>query len=198
MSAGPQRVPKMVDDRLTVALSHETREHALSVCSVRPTSTKEIAADLDIRVSAAWCHVDRLIELGCLKEAHSRKVRGATEHFYEATTACYFDAAAWEAVPKEKRVAITMRVLRLIAGDVDEAVRAKTVDSTKHHISRTIMNLDPKGDQEISSILAKALEEVLTVRENCAARKHKNKGGGNTTPTSFIFMQLDLPPRDTS
>jgi predicted ArsR family transcriptional regulator len=185
--------PQMVNDRLTTALSHDTREHALSICSVRPTSTKEIAAELGISVSAAWYHVDKLRELGCIKEVEAKPRRGALEHFYVATSDYYFDSEAWEKVPKGKRLAITMRILRLITRDVDESVRAETIYAADRHLSRTTIDLDPKGQEETYVVLAGALEGLLAVRENCAGRKGKNNG--NTTLTSLVIMQLELPRR---
>jgi biotin operon repressor len=188
-SKGP---PKIVADRLAAALSHDTREFALSMCSVRPTSTKEVAEALDIGVNAAWYHVDKLKQLGCIKEVSRKKRRGAEECFYEATSDFYFDAEAWEALPGGKRVATTMRCLRLVAGDVDEAVRAKTVAAIGRHLSRTIIDLDAEGENEAYVVLATALEGLLAVRKNCTARV--DSGGGETTRTSFVLMQLKLPP----
>ncbi len=193
MPAQSQIPPKMVDERLAAALSHSTREHALSIFSVRPASTKEIAAELKISVSSAWYHVDKLRELGCIKEVKSVPRRGAVEHFFVATSDCYFDPEAWDAVPKDKRAAITMRILRLISGDVDKAVRSDTVDAKDRHLSRTMIDLDLKGQKEAYSVLASALEGLLAVRENCAARREKHEG--KTIPTSVVIMQLELQPR---
>jgi predicted ArsR family transcriptional regulator len=188
--------PKMVDDRLAAALSHDTREHALAMCSLRPTSTKEVAEDLDITVSAAWYHMDKLRALGCIEEVDSRRRRGAIEHFYAATCTGYFDSKAWDAVARDKRLAISMRVLRLISGDVDRAVRAKTISAPDRHLSRTVIDLDPQGEAEAYAVLGAALEGLLRVRGNCVARQ--GKGDANTTRTSLVWMQLKLPPPGSS
>lgn len=190
MSSKGKRPPKLVDDRLAVALSHETRETALALCSIRPTSTKEIADAAEVSVSNAWHHVEKLKKLGCIKEVSSRQRRGARERFYEATCDFYYDSEAWDALSQEERLTISMRVLRLIAGDVDAATRAKTIASDRH-VSRTTIDLDVEGDEEAYGVLLTALEGLLTARENCVARK--DKGGGKTTRTSFVFMQLKLP-----
>jgi len=196
MSSKGKRPPKLVDDRLAVALSHETRETALALCSIRPTSTKEIADALEISVPAAWHHVDKLQKLGCLEEAFSRPRRGATERFYEATCDYYFDSEAWDALSEDDRMAITMRILRQIADDVDKAVRAKTIISSDRHLSRTTIDLDAKGQREAYVILATALEELLAVRERCVARKDKT--GKKTVRASFVLMQLDPRPPSPS
>jgi biotin operon repressor len=190
MTQKKKRPPKLLDDRLAVALSHETRETALALCSIRPTSTKEIADAAEVSVSNAWHHVEKLKQLGCIKEVSSRQRRGARERFYEATCDYYFDSKAWDALSQEERLTISMRVLRLIAGDVDKATRAKTIASDPH-VSRTTIDLDAEGDEEAYGVLLTSLEGLLAVRENCVARK--GKGGGKTTRTSFVLMQLKLP-----
>lgn len=192
--SGAGRPPKLVDDRLAVALSHETRESALALCAVRPTSAKEVANALDISVSAAWYHVDKLHKLGCIKPAGSRRRRGAIERYYVATSNFYFDAEAWRAMPRHKRLATSMKVLRFVAADVDEAVRLDTVAATDRHLSRTVIDLDAEGMEEAYAVLAKALEGLLEVRENCAIRK--DRGSGKRTRVSFVLMQLGLalPP----
>lgn len=192
MSPEQEQPPQFVDDRLAFALSHETRECALALCAIRPTSAKEVADALEISINSAWYHVDKLEKMGCLKEVSRKKSRGAEERFYVATCDYYYDSQAWDAVPTEKRMAITMRIVRLIAGDVDKAVRAKTVASSDRHLSRTTIDLDQKGHEEAYAVLATALEGLLLVRENCVARK--DAGGARTTRTSFVLMQLDLPP----
>lgn len=184
----------MVDERLVVALSHETRAHALSMCSVRPTSTKEIAESLDITVSAAWYHVDKLQALGCIKEDFSIQRRGAKERFYVAAAPYYFDSAAWEQVPEDRRPGVIMGILRLIAQDVDKSVRAKTIEAGDSHLSRVRIDLDQRGREEAYAVLGQALEGLLKVRQNCAARNHR--GDMQMLPASVVLMQLELESRD--
>lgn len=193
MPPNAENPPKIVDERLAVALSHDTRQFALSLCSIRPTSTKEIADALGIGVNAAWYHVDKLEQLGCVKEVFRKKRGGAEERFYEATCEYYFDSEAWEALPTEEQTPIVMRILRLIAEDVDKAVRAKTIFLSDRHLSRTIIDLDLEGREEAYAVLATALEELLTVRKKCVARRDAH--GGEATRASFVLMQLDWTPR---
>lgn len=196
MASQGKHPPKLVDDRLAVALSHETRETALALCSIRPTSTKEIADAVEIGVNAAWYHVNKLEEMGCIKEAFRKRRGGAEECFYEATCDFYFDSKAWDALPGEERISISMKILRLIAGDVDRAARSKTIAATDRHLSRTIIDLDAQGQEEAYGVFAEALKGLLAVRENCVARS--DKAGGQTTRTSFVMMQLKLLSSDGS
>lgn len=188
--------PRLVDDRLVAALSHETRAHALTVFSERPASTKEIAAELKESVSAVWYHVDKLLKLGCIELVRSEKRRGAMEHFYRATIRPFFGAEGWEQVPKSERLAITMGALRLIADDVDEAMRLKTVDAVDRHLSRTQLLLDDEGWQETGDLLAETLEKLTLIRENSAMRRAKSSD--KAIRASVSIMQFQLPSRASS
>lgn len=193
MSSKGKRPPKLVDDRLAVALSHETRETALALCSIRPTSTKEIADASEVSVSNAWHHVEKLKKLGCIKEVSSRQRRGARERFYEATCDYYYDSEAWEQLPPDKQSRFLMRMLRQISRDVDQAVKAETLDAADSHLSRILIDLDSKGRKEAYAVLGRALKGLVRVRKNCVARA--DQGATELTPASFVLMQLEFEPR---
>lgn len=196
MPAEREARPRLVDERLVAALSHETRAHALAVFTERPASTKEIAAELDKSVSAVWYHVDKLLKLGCIELVRSEQRRGAMEHFYRATVRHFFSDEAWEQVPKSERLAITMGILRLIAGDLDEAMQAETADAVDRHLSRTYFVLDREGWQEIIDLLAQTLEGLLAIRETSTMRRAQS--GEKAVRASVSIMQFELPSRSKS
>lgn len=166
------------------------------MCAIRPTSTKEVADALEIGVNTAWYHVDKLHQLGCIKEAFRKKRGGAEECFYEATCEHYFDADAWEEVPSSRRSGFVMRILRLISSDLDIAVKSKTLEAADSHLSRIPMDLDAKGRKEAYAVLGKAMKQLLAIRRRCVARTRGRDV--ETSRASFVFMQLDLAPRDES
>jgi predicted ArsR family transcriptional regulator len=188
-----QKKPRLIDERLVTALSHETRAHALAVFTERPASTKELAQELGESVSAVWYHVDKLLKLGCVELVETKERRGAHEHFYRATVRHFFDAEAWESVSKPKRLTITMGVLRLIAGDLDEAVQGKTVDAVDRHLSRTLLTFDMQGWAESNALLDDTLERLLEIREKAAMRMAET--GEEPVRASVSIMHFQLPPR---
>lgn len=196
MATKHQKKPKLIDERLVAAFSHETRAHALGVFAVRPASTKELAEELGQSVSAVWYHVDRLLKLGCIELVETKRRRGAREHFFKATVPHFFEDEVWELIPKKKRLAIVMGVLRLIAGDLDEAVRAETVDAVDTHISRSLLNLDSQGWVESKALLGDTLEKLLAIREEATMRMTEN--GEDSLRVSVSIMQFQLPPRDSA
>jgi predicted ArsR family transcriptional regulator len=190
VSAKQLKNPKLVDERLVTALSHETRAHALAVFTERPASTKEIAGELGKSVSAVWFHVDKLRELGCIELVETKKRRGATEHFYRATIRHFFDAETWKNLSKPKRLTVTMGILRLIATDLNEAMQAETADAIDRHLSRTLLILDKEGWEETIDLLAETLERLLVIRETSATRRVETE---DPIRTSVSIMQFELP-----
>jgi predicted ArsR family transcriptional regulator len=187
------KAPRLVDERLVTALSHEIRAHALTVFTERPASPKEIAGELRRSVSAVWYHVDKLRKLDCIELVRTEKRRGATEHFYRATVRHFFDTTTWESLPEHSRTTIAMGILRSIAADVDDAVHAKTVDTVENHLSRTLMMLDVEGWKESNALLDETLEGLLVIRERSAARLARSQA----TPvrSTVSIMQFELPSR---
>lgn len=193
MPTKQKTTPRLVDDRLLAAFSHQTRAHALGVFAVRPASTKEIAAELEESVSAVWYHVDKLRALGCIELVESKKRRGATEHFYRATVRHFFDDESWASIPKRNRLEIAIGILRLISGDLDEAVQGDALDTVDNHLSRSLLNLDRVGWDESRTVLDNALEELLQIRERSTERMAKS--GEKPIRVSAAIMQFELPPR---
>lgn len=196
MPAKGQKTPKLIDDRLVAALSHTTREYALSVFRDRPASTKEIAEELGEGVSAVWHHVDKLLKLGCIEEVESKQRRGAYERFYRATTECYFNDEAWERMSAGDRFPFVMRILRLVASDIDEAIRARTFDVPGDHQSHTWICLDRQGWKEVNALLGATLEELLEIRQKCRIRLEET--GETPIRSSVSILHFELPPRHSA
>ncbi|HEU5143383.1 MAG TPA: winged helix-turn-helix domain-containing protein [Solirubrobacterales bacterium] len=191
-----QKAPQLLDDRLVAAFSHETRAHALGVFAVRPASTKEIASELNKSVSAVWYHVDRLRELGCIEPVRSVKRRGAMEHFYRATVPHFFDDETWASLPSRNRQEIVIGILRLIGGDLNEAMQAGVLDTIDNHLSRSLLHLDRQGWNEAKEVLDDALERLFEVRERSSTRMAES--GEDSIRVSASIMQFELPSRSGS
>lgn len=185
--------PTLIDGRLLTALAHDTRTYALLVFSERPASTKEIAAELGVSVSAVWYHVQKLLSLGCIEEVDVKRRRGAHERFFIATRSCYFDVESWSTMPAEKKHAYVMRILRMIAGDLDEAMRSNTVDTDDNHLSHTPLILDRMAWKEATELLEETLVKLLEIRKQAGRRVAE--GESDAFRAAVSIMQFELPPR---
>lgn len=93
------RLKCFMDRRLVQAIGHPVREHILVVLNERQASPTEIGDELELDVSAFYKHVQVLERLGCIECVGTRRVRGANERFFRATSILSFDDEAWQRVP---------------------------------------------------------------------------------------------------
>lgn len=187
--------PSLLDKRLITALNHPTRAYALNVLTQRPASATELAQEIGEEPTLVAYHFDQLVKLGCIEEVTTRKRRGATERFYRATVRHYFDADAWATVPDKDRLRITMDVLRLVSSDLDESLKAGTVDAPDRHLSRTPMKLDEAGWTEILALLEATLEELLTIRDRAAKRMLKSGEKPRVAKVSIVHLETPKEKR---
>lgn len=183
----------LLDSRLVKALSHPTRAHALTVCTQRPASPKEIAAELDRGINHVSYHINELLKLECVELVATKKRRNADEHFYKATVRHYFDAESWERVPEQERLKLRIDLIRMMSAEIGDAARAATLDTADNHISRVALRLDKQGWGEIVSRLAETLEDVLAIKESAAIRLGKSDEPGIDTRVNVIHFESPAP-----
>jgi len=71
-------------EALAKALSHSVRAQALTLLSERTASPKEIADELDQKLTNVSYHVRVLEELGLIELVEEESIRGSVAHFYKA------------------------------------------------------------------------------------------------------------------
>ena len=184
--------PALVDRRLTKALAHPTRVHILSILNEGPSSPSKIAKRLDnVSLNLASHHIKVLRELGCVELVREVAHGGRTEHIYRATKRQFFSAEDWERVDLHARPPITLSILRLISEDVGKSLALGKFDELPdNHLSRSPIDVDRQGWQEIVSILERALEQVMQVNERSAERARLS--GEDLMKTRVVMMQFLL------
>jgi hypothetical protein len=120
--------------------------------------------------------------------------RGAIEHYYKAVVRPFFSDRDWKRLPRPGRQAISDVALRVIWEDVSAALKAGTFDQrADRHLSHNDVELDEKGWQDASKVLAKALDDVEKIASASAARLKKS--GSETIPATVVAMQFESPAR---
>jgi len=71
-------------EALAKALSHSVRAQALTLLTERTASPKEIADELDQKLTNVSYHVRVLEELGLIELVEEESIRGSVAHFYKA------------------------------------------------------------------------------------------------------------------
>ena len=186
--------PALIDERLLKALSHPTRQHILDMLGEGPSSPVRLMRRMDnISLNLVSHHIKVLKELGCVELVETVPRRGATEHIYRATKRHMFTAEEWEAIEPHNRAPITANVLRLISEDTGRAFLEGKIDElADNHLSRTALQLDDEGWEEVVDILARTLDEILEA--NLRSAERSSESGEELSSSRVMIMQFPIGP----
>jgi len=190
---GKQEV-EPADQRLLMALQHPLRAEALSILNVRVASPAEIARELGLDVSKVAYHVSQLLAYECVEMVETRRVRGATEHFYRGIGQKYLDESFWEKLRPNVRNAISMTGLRVIFGAIRDSVRAGIFDRQKdRHLAVVTYELDGQAWQEIADLYNESLDRTMEIAAEAAERLSEGKPRGKCLRASFVQLAFESP-----
>jgi DNA-binding transcriptional ArsR family regulator len=179
----------VVDHRLIRALGHPIRVRALTILNERVASPNELARQLGAHLGSVSYHVRILLELGAIELVKTEPRRGAVEHFYRATMRPFFNDADWAAVPESLRQSISAAMLELVWNDVQEACQSGAFDARDDvHLSRTPLVVDEQGWRDVGDLLAEALDRVLDIQAESAARLAESGEEGLATKLELIYF----------
>lgn len=196
-SKGLQQERHGIDQRLVKAMSHPHRLHALKILNERTASPIQLAPIVGTSVGRIAYHVRELERLECIELVETRPVRGATEHFYRATTRAFFDADDWAQLPLSVRHSLSGVMMTEIWSLIGGAMTAGTFDARDdRHVSWTPMVVDEEGWGEVQSILARALDEVIEAQAQSADRIARSGGSGSRVGVAMTAFELPTGPDD--
>jgi predicted ArsR family transcriptional regulator len=185
----PKAPPQLVSSVLATAVSHPTRLHALVFLSERPAGTaREIAEHIGLPTNNVSHHIKVLMDLGCVEIASIDQAHGGrvAQHLYRATQKAYLDEEAWDQLKSSEKLSFVATLMRLISEDFVQATLHGTLyDPDNNHLSRSPMNVDDEGWEEVIAILDEAVEELFKVQEEVASR-----GAAKETKTFPIKVEI--------
>jgi hypothetical protein len=188
------RLRTFMDPRLVKAVGHPVREHILIVLNERIASPTEIGRELGLEVEDFYHHVEVLEELGCIERVETRPRRGATEHFFRATTSLLFDDDEWAQFPQTLRSDLSAGGVKPIFDDVVTAMQGETFDAREdRHTSWVPAYLDEEGWHEVLALLKETLWRAIEIRTRSAARLAKR--GEQGTPATVAILGFEMPER---
>lgn len=188
-----------VEQRLLMALRHPVRAEALSILNVRVASPAEIARELGLDVSKIAYHVNQLLAYECVEMVETRRVRGATEHFYRGVGHKYLDEGFWEKLSPNVRSAISLTSLRVIFGTIRDSVRAGIFDRQKdRHLAVVTYDLDRRGWEEIGAVYNTALDQTMEIAAEASERLGEGKPRGKCLRATFVQLAFESPPGSPS
>lgn len=156
---------------LAKAVAHPIRATSLVMMAERPTSPAEVARHLDIETSNVSWHVGALAEAGLIEEVGTRRVRGATEHFYRAIDRPFTTSEEEADLEPGERRSWAETILSLFAANASHALETGTLLARDDfHLTRKTMNLDLEGWRRCVTAYMDLFERVEEIEVDAAVR----------------------------
>src|SRR5215475_6802964 len=176
-----------LDEALLKAISHPLRHRLLGLLDERVASPNELARELGLPLGRVSYHIRLLADLGAIELVRTEPRRGALEHFYRAVTRGWFSDDDWARLPRAARRGIVGQSLQRIFSDVTAAVDAGGFDGASSQVTRTSMELDERGLQELSQLIATTTERAAQISAESADRRGDVQG----TNTELALLHFE-------
>lgn len=183
-----------LEDVLALVISHENTVKALVYLVERDGSPKEIGEAIGVSTSTASHHVKKLRDLNLVALIEEREVGGAIQHVYRAVVRPIVSTEVWDKLDITERQCYSIWILRMLLADASASFSAKLFDAhSERHLSRTPMVVDESGLGEVSSILDRALNELIQVEARSTARRVQSGDLGMHLITAMMCFELPGP-----
>jgi DNA-binding transcriptional ArsR family regulator len=176
-----------LDEALLKAISHPLRHRLLGLLDDRTASPNELARELGLPLGRVSYHIRLLADLGAIELVRTEPRRGALEHFYRAVTRGWFSEEDWARLPRAARRGIVGQSLQRIFSDVTAAVDAGGFDGPVSSVRSTSLELDERGLEELSEVLASTAESVNRINAESADRR----AGADGVTTELALLHFE-------
>jgi DNA-binding transcriptional ArsR family regulator len=185
-----------VDQRLVKALAHPLRVEILIILNERMASPNELSKELEEGLSQVSYHVKVLKDFECIEMVKTEPRRGAVEHYYRATARAFLSDREWQKLPESIKPGMSAAVMKMLIGDVIEAVNGGTFDSRDdRHMSWTPGVVDEQGWTESVKLVNETLEQLIKIHSGSAKRLAKS--GEEGIPATAVLLNFEGLPADT-
>ena len=137
------------------------------------TSPSAVAAALGERLNLVSYHTQVLLRGGCLELVHTKRRRGAVEHFYRSLMVSELDDATWERLPTNLRRTLVRLTLDVTRREAADALPRGGMDTATAHISRSFFSLDAQAEHELAELLKATLDRAGEIERSGRARHHE-------------------------
>ena len=187
-----QARPNLIDERVLKAQSHPIRAHILNILSEGPSSPAKMQRRMEnVSLNLVCHHIKVLREVGLIELVDVRHHGGRREHIYRATQRQYFTLEEWLAIDPKFRNPIITTILSQISEDTARSIiEGKFAQLDDSHLSRSPIELDGEGWQEVVEVLETALEGVLEAHARSVERCRES--GEELMPARVMIMQFPI------
>jgi DNA-binding transcriptional ArsR family regulator len=176
-----------LDEALLKAISHPLRHRLLGLLDDRTASPNELARELGLPLGRVSYHIRLLADLGAIELVRTEPRRGALEHFYRAVTRGWFSDEDWARLPRSARRGIVGQSLQRIFSEVTAAVDAGGFDGPASQVRSTSLELDERGLEELTEVLASTAERVSRINAESADRR----AGADGVMTELALLHFE-------
>lgn len=167
----------------------------MAILAERVASPKEIAQELDRTIRHVTYHLGVLEELGCIELIRTESAAGGrvVEHFYKATQRAWIDRHSWLGLDGTEQQSVTSTLMELVSADIEAAMSAGTFsDPADNHLSRTPMNVDREGWEEVVNLLSDTLDGLIDIQGRVSNRSTPET---ELTPIKIEILHFRSPRR---
>jgi predicted transcriptional regulator len=184
--AGEEKLLEMAAEPLT--------RQVLSMTVKRPVSPREIAAEVERPVEEVRQHLEELRRAGLINLEETRGADEAPEPFFHGPYVPFLDREEWEELdPEMKRLHLRL-IIRLLNGDLEEAMSAGTLTAwPDFHLCRIPLRMDRQGWDELGEVYDAAFLRAMQIKEEAAKRVDQSGGEGvRGTAATLLFEMPEL------
>jgi DNA-binding transcriptional ArsR family regulator len=189
----PQRQSRMMK-----ALSHPLRHRILEELNEDASSPSDLAVKLNEPLGNVSYHVKALAKLDAIELVGTKPVRGAVEHFYRATMRPFFEDEQWSDLPISIRNNLLDTTVQKAWENLVEAANEGGFDDPDTHVSWTALDLDEKGYEEMTSLLAETLDKALKIHAKSSGRLGEGADAEETERTELTIFHYHRPKKEDS
>jgi DNA-binding transcriptional ArsR family regulator len=172
---------------LSKAMSHPLRVRILALLDERTASPVELAGWLGASLGTTAYHVRTLERLGLIELVRETPVRGAIEHHYRSKER---PRVAADAPPVARQAAVSSS-LQTIDAYARAASAAGGFDNGDSHLTRTALQLDARGWNDLSRACLRLLAQVDRIEAAARERIQRNADTDQTTNIALVMMLFE-------
>jgi DNA-binding transcriptional ArsR family regulator len=179
------------DPRYVKAISHPLRVRILAMLQERTASPSELSEWLGATLGTTAYHVRALHKLGLIELADETRVRGAIEHHYRAGTRPMVSEEAWAQAPPIAKQAAIGSSLQVIDEYTRKSAAEGGFDRAEAHLSRTAIEIDAKGWEQLNKVCLKFVEQVEKIEAASKERQAKKPHDQPVGAAAVVLMAFE-------
>jgi len=186
---------EILDPRVSKALANSQRVEILAVLSHRRISPVGYVREYGGKLPSVAYHFKVLETYECIELAETVKRRGALEHVYRCAKRPLLGEGDWKQLPLAVRGGISGAILQTLIERSRRALEEGTFDAREdRHFTWTPLQVDEKGWNETTSLLASTLAKLERIEAKANARLAKS--GEAPIATTVALAGFESPSED--